>query len=143
MSDSKIRRDDYAEITMELIASKCKEDGDCLIWQYGTAHGAPYMSLNRKSVSVRRWVAQQVMTKDIGRYLVTSKCMNKLCVCPDHLVVVTRATLQKMTADHTNYASHPVRRQKLIEVAKKRHGFDPELRERILNDPRPQREIAK
>lgn len=139
----KVRRENYAEITMELIASKCVEDGDCLIWQYGAAHGAPYMSLNSKSVPVRRWIAENVMNKDVGRYVVTSSCMNKMCVCPDHLVVVTRAKLQKMIADHTGFASHPVRRQKLIEAAKRVHGFDPELRQRILDDPRPQREIAR
>lgn len=138
-----VRRKDFEEITMELIESKCIDDAGCLIWQYGSAHGAPYMSVNRKSVAVRRWVVENVMGKTVGRNLVTSKCMNKMCVCPDHLIVVTRSTLQKMWADHTQYGANPVRRQKLVEAARRRFGFDQELRDRVLADPRPQKVIAR
>ena len=137
-----VRRENYAEITLELIESKCIDDGGCWIWQYGTAHDAPHMSLNRKSVSVRRWIAANVLGENIRGRFVTSKCMNKLCVCPDHTIVVTRRRLQQMWADHLQFAKDPVRRQKLVEAAKQRHGYDQALIDRILADDRPQKAIA-
>jgi hypothetical protein len=138
-----VRRENFAEITMELIESKCIEDGGCLIWQYGSAHGAPYMSFQRKSVAVRRWVAENILGKDVNKRIVTSSCMNKMCVCPDHLAVVTRAKMQKMWADHLQYGKNPVRRQKLVDAARKRFGYDIELRDRVMLDPRSQKVIAK
>jgi hypothetical protein len=137
-----VRRENYAEITLELIESKCIDDGGCWIWQYGTAHDAPYMSHNKKSVSVRRWIAANVLGENIRGRFVTAKCMNKLCVCPDHTIVVTRHRLQQMWSDHLQYAQNPVRRQKLVEAAKQRFGYDQELIERIMADDRPQRTIA-
>ena len=138
-----VRRENFAEITMDLIEAKCIDDGGCLIWQYGSAHGNPYMSLNRKAISVRRWVAENVLGKKTKGLIVTNSCMNKMCVCPDHLVVVTRAKMQKMWADHLQYGKNPVRRQKLVDAARKRFGYDTELRDRIMLDPRPQKVIAK
>lgn len=137
-----VRRENYGEITLELIEAKCIDDAGCWIWQYGVSHGAPYMSVNGKAVPVRRWIAQNVLGEYVAGRLVTSKCMNKMCVCPDHTILVTRKKLQQMWADHTKYGANPVRRQKLREAAQKRHGYDQALIDRILADNRPQRTIA-
>lgn len=136
-----MRRKDNEAPTLELIEAKSIDDGGCWIWQGGTAHGAAYMSVNKKSVAVRRWIMQNKGVDIRGKF-VTSKCMNSLCVCPDHLAVVTRAKLQQMWADHLQYAKNPVRCAKLAAISRARFGATPEEVEKARNDPRSIRVVA-
>jgi hypothetical protein len=100
------------------------------------------MSVNGKSIAVRRWIAANVLGEIIRGRFVTSTCMNKMCVLPEHTIVVSRKKLQQMWADHTQYGSNPVRRQKLVEAAQRRYGYDQSLIDKIMSDDRPQRTIA-
>jgi hypothetical protein len=136
-----MRRKDNEAPTIELIEAKSINDGGCWIWQGGVAHGNAYMSVNKKSVAVRRWIMQN-QGKDIRGKLVTSTCMNSLCVCPDHLIVVTRAKLQQLWADHLQYASNPVRCAKLAALSRARLGASLEEVMKARTDERPIREIA-
>ena len=136
-----MRRKDNVAPTLELIEAKSIDDAGCWIWQGGTAHGAAYMSVNKKSVAVRRWIMQNKGVDIRGKF-VTSSCMNSLCVCPDHLVVVTRAKLQQMWADHLQYAKNPVRCAKLAAHSRARVGASLEEVEKARNDPRSIRVVA-
>jgi hypothetical protein len=73
------------------------------------------MSLNRKSISVRRWIAEKVLNKNTRKLFVTFTCNNPMCVNPDHVAVVTRGKLQKMHADRTQYGTNPARCKKLSD----------------------------
>jgi hypothetical protein len=136
-----VRRKNKEAPTLELIEAKSIDDGGCWIWDQGTAHGNAYMSVNGKSVAVRRWIMQNKGI-DIRGKLVTSTCMNSLCVNPEHLIVVTRAKLQKMWADHLQYASNPVRCAKLAAHARARVGASPEEVLKARTDPRSIRVVA-
>jgi hypothetical protein len=138
-----IRREDGAEITVELIEAKCIDDGGCWIWQGGHSHDAPHMRFNRKTIGVRRWIAENVLDKKVAGRYVTSSCFCKSCCNPEHIVVVGKNELQQMWSDKLNYGAQLPRRIKLQKAAQRRYGHDPELVARIIADPRPQRVIAK
>lgn len=136
------RRKDNQPPTLELIESKSEWDGDCLIWRGGVAHNAPYMSVNKKSTPVRRWIAENLHGKETKGLFVTFTCGCNMCVNPDHVAVMTRAKMQKMHADRLQYASNPVRCAKLSKAARTRFGTTEEEVEKARNDPRPIREVA-
>jgi hypothetical protein len=137
-----MRRENKTKPTLELIEAKSHWDGDCLIWGGGVAHNAPYMSVNKKSTPVRRWIAENLQGKKTKGLFVTFTCDCNLCVNPDHVVVVTRAKMQKMHADRLQYASNPVRRAKLAKAARARFNTSEEDVEKARNDPRSIRVVA-
>lgn len=81
--------------TYKRLASCCKEDGDCLIWQGGTnSAGHPKSPARREdgtrtSVSTRRlmWVAVHGSVDSKARITVT--CGNSRCLEPTHLKAAT------------------------------------------------------
>jgi len=88
-------------MNLEIIKSRCIEEGECWIWQGSVSPGdVPSMRLPRsvdpdsKLIGVRRWIAQHQGKQIDGLYATTS-CEDKRCVCPDHVVVMTRKRLQK------------------------------------------------
>lgn len=100
---------------MELIRSKSKEDGDCLIWQASMngkgkvpVLGTPASNGKRETISVRRWIAINVLKKDVQGKHTPAKCRNPRCVEPNHTMVVTRSVHAKMIADHSKYHQSPV-----------------------------------
>jgi hypothetical protein len=110
--------------TLESIHARCEEVGDCWEWQGALSNGRPQLrSADQKVVSVRAYIAHTLQGQPArdDRY-VTFKCGNPQCVNPDHFATVTRATLQKMTAERTGYAAHPARRAKLSKAATARVG---------------------
>lgn len=141
------RRGDGDEITLDLVREKCIEDAGCWIWQAGYSHGSPAMRVGKHSdgkiMSVRRWVAVNVLGLDVEGKVVTSACMDKRCVSPDCVSVMTRAKLQKIWSDHLGYAQNPVRRKRLQATVIRRLGTDMQLVEAIRNDQRSIRVIAK
>lgn len=136
------RRKDNEAPTLELIESKSKWDGDCLVWGGGVAHNAPYMSVNKKSTPVRRWIAEVLQGKKTAGLFVTFTCGCNMCVNPDHVAVMTRAKMQKMHADRLQYASNPVRCAKLSKAARARFNTSEEEVEKARNDPRSIRVVA-
>jgi MinD superfamily P-loop ATPase len=47
---------------------------------------------------------------------VTTKCGNKRCVCPDHVLPATPVALGKMVSKRTGYASFTVRNKKISDA---------------------------
>lgn len=137
------RRKDNEAPTLKLIESKSRWNGDCLIWEGGSAHNAPYFSVNKKSTPVRRWIAESLQGKKTKCLFVTFTCHCNMCVNPDHIAVVTRAKMQKMHADRLQYASNPVRRAKISKAARVRFNTSEEQVEKARNDPRSIRVVAK
>lgn len=88
-------------MNLETIKARCIEEGDCWIWQGSVSPGdVPNMRIpqaidpKRPLVGVRRWIAQH-QGKQIAGLYATNTCQDKRCVCPDHIVVLTRQKLQK------------------------------------------------
>lgn len=138
-----MRRLNYAEPTMELIESKSHWDGDCLIWDGACAHKAPYMSLNRKSVAVRRWIAVNILKLPMAKRLATFTCTNSLCVNPEHVAAMTRAQLQQLHADRVQYGKNPARAKKLADAKRKHSRFKAEDIQKVHEWTGSQRELAR
>lgn len=88
-------------VNLETIKARCIEEGECWIWQGSVSPGdVPSMRIpqaidpKRPLVGVRRWIAQH-QGKQIAGLFATNSCEDKRCVCPDHVVVMTRKRLQK------------------------------------------------
>lgn len=109
--------------TMETIRARCVEEGDCLIWQGGKAHGSPYLMAKidgkRKSMAVRRYIAEVLQGRTVppGR-VVSMGCDCLDCVNPDHIRVYTRQQLVTRSANRTRFGEDPARKAKIS--AKKR-----------------------
>lgn len=100
------------------IYARCKEDGDCWIWQNGTSgNGTPTMHPpgGGPQIGARRYFAAGLGLAIKGR-VVTTTCFNKLCVAPEHLLVTTRSKLGKLAHAHTAYASNIARCKKISDV---------------------------
>ena len=101
---------------LDWIRERCIEDGDCWIWTAGcTSRGVPSMHKNGKVVGVRRVIAEYLGMAIEGKK-VTTKCGNKRCVCPDHVLPATPVALGKMVAKRTGYASFTVRNKKISDA---------------------------
>jgi hypothetical protein len=135
MSNKTPRRPDRAPVTMDIIRSKCIEDGDCLVWQAGKssaeASGIPYMKAEGKTVPVRRWIAENVLKLQVKGKLASTSCANSACVEPEHIAMKTRTKLQKDTVNRTLYHLNPVRNAKLAKAARARSPHPPEMVEKI------------
>lgn len=137
------RRKDLAPITIEMIHARSIEDGDCWVWRGGCGHGTPHMSENAKSVPVRRWIAQHHLGKQIKGAFATNSCGNPLCVAPDHVLVVTRARLQKLVSDRIKYQKNPMRNAKISAKKRAQSKFSPDFVEQIRVAEGSQRAVAK
>ncbi len=143
----KVRRADNAPVTMEFIRAKSHEDGDCLIWDgaKGTSNvgGVPYISVNRKLIPVRRWIAQNILQAKIDGLIASTKCGNPLCIDPAHIAMKTRKELTTDAAKRTQYHKNPARNYKLALAARARSPHSPELIERIRNMEGTHKGIAR
>lgn len=106
------------------IYARCKEDGDCWIWQRGTSgNGTPTMHPpgGGKQIGARRYLAAGLGLSIEDRF-VTTTCRNKLCMAPEHLLVVTRSKLGKLNHAHTGYASNIARCKKISDTKRERYA---------------------
>lgn len=101
---------------IQYIRERCTEDGDCWIWNLGvTSNGTPTCHPpGEKQISARRYLAIGMGIKIAGK-LVTSKCCNKLCLAPDHVLCTDRKTLGVMSHKHSGYASKIARCKKISD----------------------------
>lgn len=139
------RQPHHVAHTLESILAKCDEDAGCWIWKGGLGHGVPTLSVNRKTMPVRRYIAQHLQGRRVAGLLATSSCMNPLCVSPDCLVLVTRAQLQKMWANHLGYHHNPVRNAKIAQQARANspHSDETVALVRQMSETLTQREISR
>lgn len=139
-----MRREDNTEPTMELIEAKSHWDGDCLIWDGSVTHKAPHMREGGRVVSVRRWIAINVLKRErIEKLFATFTCGNPLCVNPEHIAVVTRAKLQQMHSDRLQYGKNPVRRKKLAMARRAKTRFTQADIDRVRAWTGSQRALAR
>jgi len=127
------------------ILSRCTKQADCWIWQgcvqwCGTG---PTMRVNGKTRNVRRFVAGELGLALDGKYAVVA-CRHPLCVSPKCVEMVTRAELQKRTAEsmtiaHRMAVSERVRAMNIARLAKLDEQKVAEIRASDLST----RELAK
>lgn len=66
----------------------------CQIWKGGVKDGNPVYYFNNKKLNVRRLVFRNIKKIDISPgQIITSKCLDSLCVAQDHLVAISRKDL--------------------------------------------------
>lgn len=86
------------KLTLDTLRYYCTCDGDCLIWnQTINSSGYPTATLEGKpGQSVRTYVYRNLLGKKLNHpMVVASRCGDKRCVNPDHLVRRTRSDIQR------------------------------------------------
>lgn len=136
-------RNNGEPVTMDLIKDRIIEEGDCWIWMGAYSHTAPAVRDGDKVVQVRRLIAEKFLGKKINGLFAVPKCKNSECVCPDHIRIVSRATLNKMTIEKTQFHLRPDRIAKLKLAAQKRYNIDMNKVEAVRKAEGSGRQIAK
>lgn len=133
---------------IEYLHARCVEDGDCWIWKLAcSSNGTPKMTLmidgERKQKAARRVMAESLGMEIEGK-LVTSKCGNPRCICPDHVLVVTKSQLGKLIAKNTGFQQRIERRKKISDSARKMRGkLSTEAATEIRNSDEPLWKLAE
>lgn len=79
--------------TLQHVHDRCIEEGDCLLWQgTTTSNRYPAATVNAKRVLLSRWVLKQAGRTFGANQVATATCGNRLCLNPEHLEIITRAT---------------------------------------------------
>lgn len=107
------------------IMSRCIEEGDCLIWQGGSAK-VPYLTIQSKKVSVRKLMLQlhgvEILTQ--SKFFGVG-CETPMCVALDHI-------RQRSKAQHAKYFgnlgvySGPVKIAKMAATKRAKSKLDDE-----------------
>ena len=129
---------------IDQVRKHVEEVGDCWEWTGALqpCGSTPTINYNGRAGAVRRFLAIEAGMAVKGK-VVTSKCGNPLCVCPEHVQVVTRRTLQQRIAKERRYQTNPVRLKKLSERARANSKLNLELVQQIREAEGKQRDIAK
>jgi len=125
------------------ISGMCREDGDCWVW-LGCVQSCgdnPTMRLYGKTGGVRRFVLEHKGVNVKGK-IATYSCGNHMCVAPNHLVAVTRKTLQVRTAENLPIDTRIKRAHKVRKITRARGVLTQELADMIRDDSRDSKEIA-
>lgn len=87
------------KLTLETLPLYCTDCGDCMLWALGrNSKGWPQARLDGKPQLVQRYIVTQLQGRDVPpRSAVTTKCGERLCVAPAHLVVRTRSAILRHT----------------------------------------------
>lgn len=120
-------------------------EGDCWNWLSTTDRTTPVMRdplTHGRTVNVRRFTLE-LMGRKMARLLATVSCGNLRCVNPDHLVAVTRKTLQRMTAERNPYAQNPARNAKISKAKRARSRHSTEVIAQVVASTAPTRQIAR
>ena len=131
------------EWTMDEVRSRCDEVGNCLIWRQSVnSGGAPSASVRGKTMTVRRLVYVELLSKELkaGRRL-TVRCHNPLCVSESCIVQRTQADILR-NARQRALASDPMilRRE---QRAGSRAKLNPEIAAQVRNSDESTKVWAK
>jgi hypothetical protein len=128
---------------LEAIRARCREDGQCWIWQGGCdGKGRPQIRHDGIVVYTRRLARQLSDGKPVPRNMrVPSECGRKLCVSPECSVVGTVATVRRMAADRGAY-SKANRNLSQMRTKRARSAISDETVQAIRNAPGPCSRIA-
>lgn len=103
---------------IEWFRKRCIEDGDCWIWQNAcSGNGTPKVHIGKKQQGVRR-VIGEMLGLNIENKIVTNKCGNHLCICPDHILIVTKRQMAKLIVERTGFPYRLERRKKISDKAR-------------------------
>lgn len=108
---------------MDRIRAKCREDGDCLIWEGAGAEKTPIMRVpgSRSLVPVRR-VVLELAGEWKGSAVATNTCGNSMCVAPEHAIGATRRALVKAAVARTGYHKRPTRNARISAISRANGG---------------------
>lgn len=83
---------------MEKILARCKEDGDCQIWQGARNNRGPVLSIGGKEAAARVlvWEGSHDLPFPPGRRASVT-CRHKLCLNPAHIIAWTMAEQMRET----------------------------------------------
>lgn len=101
------------------IWSRCKEDGDCLLWTGAKgSDNVPKMRLpgERKVYQARRVLMEALGRTIVGR-IATTTCGNPMCMAEEHLTAYTRKQLQQRSAK--KFSGTLARSAKLAEISRR------------------------
>lgn len=81
------------KLALETLYQHTTEEGDCMLWNHSlNSDGYPQARIDGDTVNVRQWVfAQTGKTKKAG-WCLSTRCGNKDCVNPEHLMQITRSS---------------------------------------------------
>jgi len=108
------------------------EDGDCWIWQRAcSTNGTPKVTIVENSIhhqwAVRRYIAT-LLRMEIEGKLVTNKCGNQRCVCPDHLLIVSKKRMADLIVQRTGHPHRIERNAKISATQRRKVGkLTPEI----------------
>lgn len=110
------------EEIIDWIWSRCREDGDCLIWTGCTDPcGVPKMRLRgdpRGKVRQTRRTLMEAMGINIAGRIATTTCGNPRCMAEGHIASYTRQQLQRRSGKVS--AGNVARSAKLAVLARRR-----------------------
>lgn len=85
------------KLTLETLPRYCNDCGDCMLWALGrNSSGWPQARLDGKPWLVGRYIVIQLLGREVGsRQAVTTRCGDRNCVAPEHLVVRSRSAIMR------------------------------------------------
>lgn len=117
------------------------QDGECLLWT-GPSNGSgyPMVSIMRKNHTLRTILVSLYKRKKSSKQVVTTSCGNIRCIHPDHIKVVNKKTIFKISK--IDYKS-PIRSAKLSAHARAtRAKLNIDQAREIRMSEKTQRELA-
>lgn len=128
------------------VRARCNEVGDCWEWKgcLQSCHTTPMINYKGRPQSVRRLLAKELdlpLTKKIA----TVRCMNRLCVNPEHVQTLTRKAMQVRTAKNHPSVMSPSRMMRIALKMRARAKLNMEQVQeirRLLEEGKTQRFIA-
>jgi hypothetical protein len=86
------------KLTLATLHHYCTECGDCLLWANGVnSTGYPQARIDGDpETMVRRYVFTRLLGREIPpRCVVATRCDNRLCIAPGHLIAMKRGKVQE------------------------------------------------
>jgi hypothetical protein len=81
------------KLSLDTLHHHTTEEGDCMLWKHGTnSYGYPLARIDGITVNVRKWVFEQAGKTMKNRHVIATRCGNRTCLNPDHLICVTRSS---------------------------------------------------
>jgi hypothetical protein len=137
------RRANHAPLDLDVIHSKCIEEGDCWLWHGAMKCGMPVVRHAGKVVNVRRYIAEHLQGLDVAGKLASCKCGDGMCCAPAHIDMIRRKQLQQRTTTRTLHQQRLVRKEKLAMAARARSPLDQAMVDAIRASELTGRQIAE
>lgn len=130
--------------TLESILARTVEEGDCRIWHGYVTSKTPQVDVDGKMMSVRRLIVRlQGRPENKGAFYGV-KCGTYLCVCPEHIIQLTRKQHSTHMAKAANDGAANIIRKVKITAHKRASGkLDMDTAREIRVKEGTYRDIAK